>query len=119
MSLICAVPSYAELSAAIGQDVVVINGHRGARLRLDEVVPLWRGGSLYFRAELSGDPASTAGTTVRDGIHLSRVGDFLVRLHVSRVPAEDGKERYEAHAQAHLDEMELRERIGQRELVAV
>ena len=115
MSLICAVPSYAELSASTGQDVVVINGHSGTRLRLDEVVPLWQGGSLYYRAALS----AAAGSVVRDGTHLSRVGDFLVRLHLSRVSTDDGSEVYEAHAQAHLDELELLDGIGQRELVAV
>jgi hypothetical protein len=102
MSLICAVPSYAELSAATGQDVIVINGHSAVRLRLDEVAPVLRGGRLFFRAVLRGQPE----TVVREGTHLSRIGDFLVRLHLTRVEAEDGSAAYEAHAQAHLDHFE-------------
>ena len=113
MSLICAVPTYAELSAATGQDVVVINGHSASRLHLDEVAPVLCGGHLYFRAVLTG-PAE-----VREGTHLSRIGDFLVRLTLRRVDSEDGSVTYEAHAQAHLDEMELLERAAQHHLVAV
>jgi hypothetical protein len=113
MSLICAVPSYAELAAVAGHDVIVINGHSAARLRLDAVAPMWSAGSLYFTATLTG-PAE-----VREGTHLSRIGDFLVRLHLRRVASEDGSVTYEAHAQAHLDEMELAERIAQHRLVAV
>jgi hypothetical protein len=113
MSLICAVPSYAELSAATGQDVIVINGHSAARLRLDEVAPVLCGGKLFFRARLSGDVG------VREGTHLSRIGDFLVRLNVTSVSEHDGIEVYLAHAQAHLDEMELFEQVGRHELVAV
>ena len=44
MSLICAVPSYAELSASIGQEVVVIAGLSATSLRLDKVMPV-RGGT--------------------------------------------------------------------------
>ena len=103
MSLICAVPSFAELSAATGQDVIVISGaHTATRLRLDKVLPVRRGGSLFFRAVLSGDQESH----VRNGTHLSRVGDFLVRLRLVRVVTEDGSEVYEAHAQAHVDLLE-------------
>ena len=103
MSLICAVPSYAELSAATGQDVIVINGVTATRLRLDRVQPVRRGNSLSFRALLSGgDPTYP----VRNGTHLSRVGDFLVRLRLVRVVADDGSEVYEAHAQAHVDQLE-------------
>ena len=50
MSLICAVPSYAELSAATGQDVIVIAGLSGTSLRLDKVVPVRRGNTVSFRA---------------------------------------------------------------------
>ena len=58
MSLICAVPSYAELSAATGQDVIVIGGgHTATRLRLDKVLPVRRGNSVFFRALLSGGDA--------------------------------------------------------------
>jgi hypothetical protein len=103
MSLICAVPSYAELSAATGQDVIVIGaGNAATRLRLEKVQPVRRGNSLFFRAFLTGD----AEAPVRNGTHLSRVGDFLVRLRLVRVVAEDGSEVYEAHAQAHVDELE-------------
>lgn len=102
MSLICAVPSYAELSAATGQDVIVINGHSAARLRLDEVSPVLRGGRLFFRAVLRGQPE----TVLREGTHLSRVGDFLVRLNLTRSDTEDGSATYEAFAEAHLDEIE-------------
>ena len=104
MSLICAVPSYAELSAATGQDVIVIAGLSGTNLRLDKVLPVRRGSAVSFRAMLSGgDPA----TPVRNGTHLSRVGDFLFRLRVVRVVAEDGSDVYEAHAEAHIDQLEL------------
>ena len=107
MSLICAVPSYAELSAATGQDVIVISGgHTATRLRLDKVLPVQRGSSLFFRALLSGGEPTAP---LRNGTHLSRVGDFLVRLRLIRVVAEDGSEVYEAHAQAHLDQLEERE----------
>jgi hypothetical protein len=102
MSLICAVPSYAELSAATGQDVIVINGHSAARLRLDEVAPVLRGGRLFFRATLRGEPE----TVLREGTHLSRVGDYLVRLNLTKVQGEDGAATYEALAQAHLDQIE-------------
>src|ERR1044072_4890273 len=105
MSLICAVPSFTELSAATGQDVIVISGgHTATRLRLDKVLPVRRGNSVFYRATLSGgDPTSP----VRNGTHLSRVGDFLVRLRLVRVVAEDGSEVYEAQAQAHVDQLEL------------
>ena len=104
MSLICAVPSFAELSAATGQDVIVIGGgHTATRLRLDKVQPVRRGNSLFFRALLSGGEPTTP---LRNGTHLSRVGDFLVRLRLVRVVAEDGSELYEAHAQAHVDQLE-------------
>ena len=104
MSLVCAVPSYADLSAVTGQDVIVIgSGHAATRLRLEKVLPVRRGNSLFFRALLSSD----AGSLVRNGTHLSRVGDFLVRLRLVRVVAEDGSEHYEAHAQAHVDQLEL------------
>ena len=104
MSLICAVPSYAELSASIGQEVIVIAGLSATSLRLDKVLPVRRGGSVSFRALLSGgDPAAP----VRNGTHLTRVGDFLVRMRLVRVVAEDGSEIYEAHAQAHVDQLEL------------
>jgi hypothetical protein len=104
MSLICAVPTYAELSAATGQDVIVIAGLSGTSLRLDKVMPVRRGESVSFRALLSGgDPA----TPVRNGTHLSRVGDFLFRLRLVRVVANDGTDSYEAHAQAHVDQFEL------------
>jgi hypothetical protein len=104
MSLICAVPSYAELSAATGQDVVVVTGLSGTSLRLDKVVPVRRGNLVSFRALLSGgDPA----TPVRNGTHLSRVGDFLFRLRLVRVVADDGSEHYEGQAQAHVDQLEL------------
>jgi hypothetical protein len=104
MSLICAVPSYAELSAATGQDVVVIAGLAGTSLRLDEVVPVRRGNLTAFRALLSGgDPA----TPLRNGTHLSRVGDFLFRMRLMRVVADDGTAHYEAQAQAHVEQLEL------------
>jgi hypothetical protein len=104
MSLICAVPSFAELSAATGQDVIVVAGLSGTSLRLDKVLPVRRGNSVSFRALLSGgDPA----TPVRNGTHLSRVGDFLFRLSMVRVVADDGSDSYEAHAQAHIDQLEL------------
>jgi len=104
MSLTCAVPSYADLSAVTGQEVIVIgSGHAATRLRLEKVLPVRRGNSLFFRALLSGD----TGSVVRNGTHLSRVGDFLVRLRLVRVVAEDGSEHYEAHAQAHVDQLEL------------
>jgi hypothetical protein len=104
MSLVCAVPSYADLSAVTGQDVIVIgSGHAATRLRLEKVLPVRRGNSLLFRALLSGD----TGSFVRNGTHLSRVGDFLVRLRLVRVASEDGSEHYEAHAQAHVDQLEL------------
>ena len=104
MSLICAVPSYAELSASIGQEVIVIAGLSATSLRLDKVMPVRRGRSVSFRALLSGgDPQ----TPVRNGTHLTRVGDYLVRLRLLRVVAEDGSEVYEAHAQAHVDQLEL------------
>jgi hypothetical protein len=114
MSLICAVPSFAELSAETGQDVIVISGaHTATRLRLDKVLPVRRGNTLLFRAVLSGGEPTAP---LRNGTHLSRVGDFLVRLRVSRVVAEDGSEVYEAHAQAHLDQLE---HVDQVEPVAV
>src|SRR4051812_24560397 len=77
MALICAVPTYADIAAVVGQDVVVINGgHSAARLRLDKVAPVFGRTALYFRAVLSGPPEAP----LREGTHLSRVGDFLVRL---------------------------------------
>ena len=104
MSLVCAVPSFNDLAAITGQDVIVIgSGHAAARLRLDKVLPIRRGNSTYFRALLSGDPE----TYVRNGTHLSRVGDYLVRLRLVRVVADDGTEHYEAQAQAHVDQLEL------------
>jgi hypothetical protein len=105
MSLICAVPSFAELAAATGQDVIVIGGgHAATRLRLDKVLPVRRGHDVFFRAVLSGgDPTAP----LRNGTHLSRVGDFLVRLRLVRVVADDGSEVYEAHAQAHVDKLAL------------
>jgi len=104
MSLICAVPTYAELSAATGQDVVVIAGLSGTSLRLDKVLPVGRGNAVSFRALLSGgDPA----VPLRNGTHLSRVGDFLFRLRLVRVVNQDGSEAYEAHSEAHLDQLEL------------
>ena len=104
MSLICAVPSYAELSASIGEEVIVIAGLSATSMRLDKVLPVRRGGSVSFRALLSGgDPAEP----VRNGTHLTRVGDFLVRMRLARVVAEDGSDAYEAHAQAHIDQLEL------------
>jgi hypothetical protein len=104
MSLICGVPSFAELSAATGQDVIVISGaHTATRLRLDRVHPVRRGNTLFFRALLSGGDSQNP---LRNGTHLSRVGDFLVRLRLVRMVAEDGSEVYEAHAQAHLDQLE-------------
>jgi hypothetical protein len=113
MSLVCAVPSYADLVAVTGQDVIVIgSGNAATRLRLDKVVPVRRGNSVFFRALLSGDPE----TFVRNGTHLSRVGDFLVRLRLVRVVAEDGSEVYEAHAQADVDRLAELDRT---ELVAV
>ena len=45
---------------------------------------------------------------MRNGTHLSRVGDFLFRLRLVRVVAEDGSEVYEAHAEAHIDQLERR-----------
>jgi hypothetical protein len=107
------VPTYTELSAAVGQDVIVINGHSAARLRLAEVAPVLCGGTLYFRATLSG-PAE-----VREGTHLSRIGDYLVRLHLTRVESEDGSVTYAAQAQAHIDEMDIVERVAPHRLVAV
>ena len=59
MSLICAVPSFAELSAATGQDVIVIAGLSGTSLRLDKVVPVRRGNTVSFRAVLSGGDPTT------------------------------------------------------------
>jgi hypothetical protein len=104
MSLVCAVPSFTELTAVRGQDVIVIgSGHAATRLRLDEVLPVRRGGKVFFRALLSG----AEGTLVRSGTHLSRVADHLVRLRVEPVVGDDGREHYEAHAQAHLDEIDL------------
>jgi hypothetical protein len=104
MSLICAVPSYAELSASLGQEVIVIAGLSATRLRLDKVIPVRRGTSVSFRALLTGgDPQ----TPVRNGTHLTRVGDFLVRLRLVRVVADDGSDLYEAHAQAYVDQLEL------------
>ena len=101
MSLICAVPSFTEISAEVGRDVIVIGGgHAATRLRLDKVLPVQRGSSLYFRALLSGGEPSAP---LRNGTHLSRVGDFLVRLRLDRVVGTDGTEHYEAHAQAHVD----------------
>ena len=44
---------------------------------------------------------------MRNGTHLSRVGDFLFRLRLVRVVADDGSEHYEAQAQAHVDQLEL------------
>ena len=104
MSLICAVPSYAELSASIGQEVIVIAGLSATSLRLDKVLPVRRGSSVSFRALLSGCDLQTP---VRNGTHLTRVCDYLVRLRLLRVVAEDGSEVYEAHAQAHVDQLEL------------
>ena len=63
-----------------------------------------RGNSVFFRALLSGGEAAAP---LRNGTHLSRVGDFLVRLRLVRVVADDGSEVYEAHAQAHVDQLEL------------
>ena len=104
MSLVCAVPSYAEMAAATGQDVIVIgSGLAATRLRLDGVLPVQRGAVLSFRALLTGDP----GAEVRNGTHLARVGDYLVRLRLVRQVADDGSEHYEAQAQAHLDQVEL------------
>ena len=34
------------------------------------------------------------------------MGDFLFRLRLVRVVAEDGSEVYEAHAEAHIDQLE-------------
>lgn len=102
MSLVCAVPSFTDLTAATGSDVVVIGaGHAATRLRLDAVLPVQRAGKLFFRALLSGGEDE-----VRDGTHLSRVGDHLVRLNFARVEDVDGHPQYEAHAQAHLDAMD-------------
>jgi hypothetical protein len=104
MSLICAVPSFDELSAATGQDVIVIGGgHSATRLRLDKVQPVRRGNLVSFRALLSGGEQAAP---LRNGTHLSRVGDFLVRLRLDRVVAEDGSEVYEARAQAHVEQLE-------------
>lgn len=104
MSLVCAVPTYSELAAEIGQDVIVIgSGYSATRLRLEQVSPVRRGGSVLFRALLSGP----AGEAVRSGTHLTRVGDFLVRLHLDRVSDDDTSSRYEARAQAHLEEHTL------------
>src|SRR5215207_8572967 len=106
MSLVCAVPSFTDLTAAMGQDVIVIgSGHAATRLRLDKVLPVSRNGKVFFRALLSG----AEGADVRNGTHLSRIGDHLVRLRLvrlERADSEDGTERYEAHAQAHLDQFE-------------
>ena len=113
MSLVCAVPSYSDLAAVTGQDVIVIgSGHTATKLRLDKVLPVRRGNSVFFRALLSGD----AEGLVRNGTHLSRVGDFLVRLRLVRIVAEDGSAVYEAHAQADVDRLEELDRT---ELVAV
>jgi hypothetical protein len=110
MSLICAVPSFTELSAATGQDVIVISGgHTATRLRLDKVLPVRRGNTVFFRAVLSGGEPTAP---VRNGTHLSRVGDFLVRLCLNRVVAEDGTETYEAHAQAHIDQLDEPELVS-------
>src|ERR1700752_2804686 len=101
MSLVCAVPSYADLAAATGEDVIVIGSGLGAtKLRLDKVLPVRRGNATFFRALLSGDAAGE----VRNGTHLSRVGDFLVRLRIIRVVGDDGSEHFEAQAQAHPQE---------------
>ena len=103
MSLVCAVPSFTDLTAATGQDVIVIgSGHSATRLRLDKVLPDRRGGKVFFRALLSG----AEGTDVRNGTHLSRIGDYLVRLRLVRTGSEGGTQHYEAHAQAHLDQFE-------------
>jgi hypothetical protein len=103
MSLVCAVPSFTDLTAVTGQDVIVIgSGHSATRLRLDQVLPDRRGGKVFFRALLSG----AEGTDVRNGTHLSRVGDYLVRLRLNRMESEDGTPQYEAHAQADLDQFE-------------
>jgi hypothetical protein len=103
MSLVCAVPSYAELAAITGQDVIVIgSGHTASRLRLDKVEPVERGDSVFFRALLTAEDESI----VRNGNHLARVGDFLVRLRLNRV-VEHNRDYYEAHAQAHVEELEL------------
>ncbi len=103
MSLVCAVPSFTDLTAATGQDIVVIGaGNAASRLRLDEVLPVHRAGKLFFRALLS----SQDGGEIRNGTHLSRIGDHLVRLHLVRGEDVDGVAQYEAHAQAHLDLMD-------------
>jgi hypothetical protein len=103
MSLVCAVPSFADLTAVTGQDVIVIgSGCAATRLRLDDVLPLRHGGKVFFRALLSGDE----GSSVSSGTHLSRVGNHLVRLRLDQVEGDDGREHYEAHAQAHLDEVD-------------
>jgi hypothetical protein len=108
MSLICAVPSYADLAAATGQDVIVIgSGLSATKLRLDKVLPVRRAGLDSFRALLSGD----GDTEVRNGTHLSRVGDYLVRLRLVRQVADDGTTHYEAQAQAHVDAFELLEQL--------
>jgi len=102
MPLVCAVPTYQDLAALLGRDVIVIgSGHSATRLRLEEVVPVRRGVSTFYRALLSG-PADAA---VTNGTHLTRVGDFLVRLRLVRVVREDGSLVFEAHAQAHLEEL--------------
>jgi hypothetical protein len=104
MSLVVAVPSYIELVAEIGRDVIVIGSGLGAtRLRLEDVSPVRRGSSVLFRALLSGP----VGEDVRNGTHLARVGDFLVRLRLDRVGGDDAAPRYEARAQAHLEELAL------------
>ncbi len=103
MPLVCAVPTYEDLVALVGSDVIVIgSGHSATRLRLDEVVPVRRGATLFYRAALTGPP----GAEVGNGTHLSRVGDFLVRLRLVRVVRPDGSIVFETHAQAHLEELE-------------
>ena len=109
MSLVFAVPSYADLAAVTGQDVIVLGGgHAATRLRLDKVLPVRRGNSVFFRALLSG-PATEA---VRNGTHLSRVGNFMVRLRVKHTTGDDGAQRYEALAQATVDEIERVEELA-------
>jgi hypothetical protein len=115
MSLVCAVPSFTDLTAVTGEEVIVVSGHSATRLRLDKVLPVQRAGKLFFRALLSGPE----GSEVRDGTHLSRVGDYLVRLRLNRVLSEDGSEHYEAHAQAHVDQMEQFDRFESYHLAAV
>jgi hypothetical protein len=116
MSLVCAVPSFTDLTAATGQDVIVVgSGNAATRLRLDEVLPVHRGGKLFFRALLSGEE----GSEIRNGTYLSRVGDHLVRLHLVRREATDGAPQYEAHAQAHVDQIEQFARFERHHLAAV